>query len=89
MLSLLLLSLQEGWIFDIELILLAIWLSIPLREVAVHWHEIEGSKIRLATDSIRMALDLLVIRLNYWTGRWTIPSRLQENQKTDDLKLKS
>jgi dolichyl-phosphate beta-glucosyltransferase len=66
---------QEGWIFDIELILLALWLSIPVQEVAVHWHEVEGSKIRLATDSVRMAIDLLVIRLNYWTGRWTVPSR--------------
>ncbi|KAJ3098856.1 dolichyl-phosphate beta-glucosyltransferase [Phlyctochytrium bullatum] len=35
----------EGWIFDIELLLLASWQNIPMVEVPVNWHEIEGSKI--------------------------------------------
>lgn len=48
-------------------------LPVPISEVAVTWTEIEGSKISLITDSVRMARDLLVIRLNYSLGRWQCP----------------
>ncbi|KAJ3130368.1 dolichyl-phosphate beta-glucosyltransferase [Nowakowskiella sp. JEL0407] len=60
----------EGWIFDIELLLIAQMLKIPIVEVPVSWHEVGGSKISLLKDSIRMLLDLLVIRLNYAFGIW-------------------
>lgn len=36
------------------------------------WNEVEGSKMSLMQDSIKMALDLLIIRVNYSLGRWTI-----------------
>lgn len=48
-------------------------LPLPIAEVAVTWTEIEGSKISLISDSVRMARDLLVIRLNYSLGRWQCP----------------
>lgn len=48
-------------------------LPLPIAEVAVHWTEIEGSKISLLTDSIKMGTDLLVIRMNYALGRWRSP----------------
>ncbi|SNX82619.1 related to dolichyl-phosphate beta-glucosyltransferase [Melanopsichium pennsylvanicum] len=48
-------------------------LPIPIAEVAVHWQEIGGSKIDLVKDSIRMALDLIVIRANYGLTRWEKP----------------
>ncbi|KAJ3213419.1 dolichyl-phosphate beta-glucosyltransferase [Dinochytrium kinnereticum] len=64
----------EGWIFDIEVLLLASWQSIPMVEVPVNWHEIEGSKMSLLKDSIVMAMDLLVIRFNYIFGIWRIRS---------------
>lgn len=48
-------------------------LPLPVAEVAVHWTEIDGSKIHLLTDSLRMGRDLIVIRLNYWLGRWRGP----------------
>lgn len=92
----------DGWIFDVELILLAQaasnlamqskppcmpsrqgqgqgeckgleGLALPIAEVAVHWHEVGGSKIALLTDSVRMALDLVVIRANYGLRRWQPP----------------
>ncbi|TPX58785.1 hypothetical protein PhCBS80983_g02901 [Powellomyces hirtus] len=62
----------EGWIFDIELLLIAIKLAIPVAEVPVTWHEVEGTKMNLVTDSLVMLKDLLVIRANYWMGRWTV-----------------
>ena len=48
-------------------------LPLPISEVAVHWTEIDGSKIHLLSDSMRMGRDLIVIRLNYWLGRWRSP----------------
>ncbi|CDR87805.1 related to dolichyl-phosphate beta-glucosyltransferase [Sporisorium scitamineum] len=97
----------DGWIFDVELLILAQtsstialqqqqpsickdkqedeegeeegeWgalkkLPVPIAEVSVHWQEVGGSKIDLVRDSIRMALDLIVIRANYKLGRWKMP----------------
>ncbi|SPO22454.1 related to dolichyl-phosphate beta-glucosyltransferase [Ustilago trichophora] len=99
----------DGWIFDVELLILAQTssqlalqqvppstslfsssdednddegdneenplkgLPIPIAEVAVDWKEVGGSKIDLVKDSIRMALDLIVIRANYSLGRWKSP----------------
>lgn len=64
----------EGWIFDIELLQLAAEQGMLIKEVEVNWIEIPGSKMSLVKDSINMALDLLVIRLNYLIGRWRISS---------------
>ena len=63
------------WSFDVELLLLASLIvpPIPVREVAVAWHEVNGSKIRLGWDSIGMARDLLVLRGNLAIGRWLVP----------------
>lgn len=68
----------ERWAFDIELIFLAEALGMPLSEVGVGWHEVEGSKlIRTKLDvvvtSAQMARDLLCNRLCYMFGLWSIP----------------
>ncbi|KAF9401644.1 dolichyl-phosphate beta-glucosyltransferase, partial [Podila epigama] len=62
----------EGWVFDIEALMLAQKMDIPITEVPVAWQEIDGSKVSLMRDSIRMAIDLLIIRMNYILGIWTI-----------------
>lgn len=100
----------DGWIFDVELLILAQTssslalqqrpelgeaekgekeeeevlkrLPIPIAEVSVDWREVGGSKIDLVRDSIRMALDLVVIRANYKLGRWRLPrAALEEEEK--------
>ncbi|KAI6024039.1 glycosyltransferase family 2 protein [Pisolithus microcarpus 441] len=58
------------WIFDVELLLLAKQLSIPVIEVPVEWHEVAGSKLSIAKDSLQMSRDLLVLRGNQLVGRW-------------------
>ncbi|ORY34916.1 glycosyltransferase family 2 protein, partial [Naematelia encephala] len=65
------------WSFDVELLLLATLISppIPVKEVPVVWHEVNGSKIRLGWDSIGMMRDLLVLRGNLFVGRWIVPTR--------------
>jgi dolichyl-phosphate beta-glucosyltransferase len=50
-------------------------LNIPVVEVPIGWHEVEGSKIHLIMDSIGMLRDLLIMRANYATGRWSVVAK--------------
>lgn len=58
----------EGWIFDVELLILAKRQKIALAEIPINWHEVDGSKMELARDSIKMAIDLIVTRMAYILG---------------------
>lgn len=62
----------EGWIFDIEILLLARYKGIPVVEVPVNWHEVDGTKMVLVRDSVRMAWDLMVVRAGYALGVYTV-----------------
>ncbi|GAA5899429.1 hypothetical protein JCM6882_009114 [Rhodosporidiobolus microsporus] len=74
---------SPGWIFDCELLLLAMRCGVPVREVGVEWHEVEGSKLDVVRDSVRMARDLLVIRGNYLLGRWRTPGKVAGAAETN------
>jgi hypothetical protein len=39
--------------------------------VPVHWEEIDGSKIDIVSDSLKMARDIIAIRLAYGLGKWS------------------
>jgi len=58
------------WIFDVELLLLAKQLGIPVAEVPIEWHEVAGSKLNVVTASLQMLRDLLIVRANHLLGRW-------------------
>ncbi|KAJ6257496.1 LOW QUALITY PROTEIN: hypothetical protein Dda_7281 [Drechslerella dactyloides] len=58
----------EGWIFDIEVLLVAEAEGVSVVEVPVTWHEVEGTKMSLVRDSVRMAWDLVVVRAAYLVG---------------------
>jgi len=60
------------WIFDVEILLLAKMLSIPVEEVPIEWHEVAGSKLNVITDSLQMLRDLLILRTNHLLGRWKV-----------------
>lgn len=62
----------ERYAFDVEIYLIAEMLQIPVREVAITWHEVEGSKMNLVKDSLNMAWDLVLMRIGYTTGIWTL-----------------
>jgi dolichyl-phosphate beta-glucosyltransferase len=68
------------WIFDVELLLLAKQLAIPVAEVPIEWHEVAGSKLNVVTASVQMLRDLLVVRANHLLGRW---KPLAAKSKTD------
>ncbi|KAI0730411.1 glycosyltransferase family 2 protein [Earliella scabrosa] len=61
------------WIFDVELLLRAKALGVPVREVPIEWHEVGGSKLHVVRDSMQMLRDLLVLRANLMLGRWKVP----------------
>jgi dolichyl-phosphate beta-glucosyltransferase len=47
-------------------------LNMLIGEVPVTWHEVDGTKLNLLQDSIRMALDVVVIRLHHLLGLWRV-----------------
>lgn len=47
--------------------------KVPLAETPIQWHEVPGSKISLAWDSLGMARDLVVLRCCLGIGRWEAP----------------
>ncbi|KAI9752132.1 MAG: dolichyl-phosphate beta-glucosyltransferase [Lichina confinis] len=59
---------SEGWIFDVEMLMLAEAAGIPVAEVAVGWKEVKGSKLNVVWDSLGMAWGLAVLRAAWALG---------------------
>ncbi len=62
----------ERWSFDVELLMLSSQNNVPVVQLPVIWHEIEGSHLNVLEASIHMARDFLLIRLLYDCGFWRI-----------------
>lgn len=67
----------KRWAFDTELVVLAERLHIPIKEVAVPWQEVDGSKLdtsklALALVSIGMLRDMLCVRACYSLRLWRV-----------------
>mmetsp|Transcript_30839 Transcript_30839/g.92392 ORF Transcript_30839/g.92392 Transcript_30839/m.92392 type:complete len:413 (-) Transcript_30839:117-1355(-) len=65
------------WAFDTELVVVAELLGVPLAEVGVKWHEVEGSKLdtdklTLAMVSLGMLRDMVCVRACYTLGIWKV-----------------
>jgi glycosyltransferase involved in cell wall biosynthesis len=61
----------DGFAFDVELLFLASRSGLKILEIPVHWNHVEGSKIRFLRDGLRMFADLVRIRWNHLTGRYS------------------
>lgn len=59
---------MEGWIFDVEMLMLAEFASIPVVEVPIGWKEVAGSKLDVIKDSIAMAWNLMLLRVCWGVG---------------------
>jgi dolichyl-phosphate beta-glucosyltransferase len=59
---------MEGWIFDVEMLMLAESARIPVAEVPVGWREVGGSKLNVVRDSLGMAWGLALLRICWGTG---------------------
>ncbi|KAG8624648.1 hypothetical protein KVT40_007715 [Elsinoe batatas] len=62
---------NEGWIFDVEMLMLAEYAKIPMVEVSIGWHEVKGSKLNVIWDSLGMAWGLAILRLAWMAGVYT------------------
>jgi len=62
---------SEGWIFDVEMLMLAESANIKMAEVAIGWKEVLGSKLNVLWDSLGMAWGLAVLRLAWGLGVYT------------------
>jgi dolichyl-phosphate beta-glucosyltransferase len=58
----------EGWIFDVEMLMLAESADIPMVEVPIGWKEVTGSKLNVVKDSVGMAFGLAGLRLGWGLG---------------------
>ena len=63
--------------FDTELVVIAEMLNVPLGEVAVVWHEVDGSKLdgsklQLALVSLGMLRDMICVRACYFLNIWKL-----------------
>lgn len=59
---------SEGWIFDVEMLMLAESANIGMAEVAVGWKEVKGSKLNVIWDSLGMAWGLAILRVAWAIG---------------------
>jgi len=59
---------SEGWIFDVEMLMLAESENIPMVEVAIGWKEVMGSKLNVLWDSLGMAFGLAILRAAWMLG---------------------
>ena len=57
-----------GWAFDVEMLFIARHHRYQVIEIPIHWYFNADSKISVLRDSLRMFLDLLVIRRNARRG---------------------
>ena len=59
---------SEGWIFDVEMLMLAEAAGIRVVECPVDWREIKGSKLNVVWDSLGMAWGLALLRAAWGIG---------------------
>ena len=53
-----------GWTFDVEILAIAQRLGFKIVEVPIPWYYFGSSKVRVFQDSVKMALDLIRIRVS-------------------------
>jgi dolichyl-phosphate beta-glucosyltransferase len=64
---------EERFSFDVELLYLARKFGYQIKEVAVNWHNVPGSKVRLVNDSAKMFVDIFRIKCRSALGSYPVP----------------
>jgi len=59
----------EGYGFDLELLFLAQRMKLRIKEVAINWSHVDGSKVGLLTDSFGMLCNIIQIRYYFKYNR--------------------
>lgn len=71
------------WCFDVELLYMAEQVGIPIREEAVNWQEIPGSKLKVLEAVLLMGRDLVVVRACHTFGVWRVRHWQDEKKKNE------
>jgi len=58
------LQIVTGWTFDVEILAIAQRMGLKIVEVPIPWYHFGSSKVRVLKDSVKMALDLILIRVS-------------------------
>ena len=58
------------WMFDLEILRLAVYRNYKLAQIPVEWTNDPDSRLRLTIDTLRMIRDLARIRWRFWTGHY-------------------
>lgn len=58
----------NGWSFDVEVLKVARMHGWQIQEIPIHWHYFPGSKVSIIRDSVRMFIELWIIRRNARRG---------------------
>ena len=56
---------EYGYIHDVEILIVLRNYNLQVYELPVNWVHKNGSKINLITDSIKMVLALMRLKINY------------------------
>ncbi|MBI2020934.1 glycosyltransferase family 2 protein [Candidatus Giovannonibacteria bacterium] len=56
------------WAFDTELLYIARLKQIPIRQMPVSWAHDDDSRVRVLSDIVSSAKELLQIKINHWRG---------------------
>jgi dolichyl-phosphate beta-glucosyltransferase len=64
---------MNGFSFDVEVLVMARRRGYQVAEIPVNWTHQPGSKVRLTSDSLRMAADLFRIRAHWLRGEYDDP----------------
>lgn len=71
----------EGFGFDPELLYIAQKLGYRFCEIPARWKHVDGTKVRIIQDSLRMVGDFVRIRLNDLAGKYRTVSAHQQKSK--------
>ena len=70
----------ERWAFDLELLYVGLsYYATPVEEVAINWHEVDGSKLSVVQASLEMGRDLARIRALYTLGVWRVDAAISDD----------
>ena len=62
----------ERWAFDIELLYLCGQNRIPIKEVPVNWHDVDGSHLNIIDASLQIIRDMLLVKFLYFFRIWNL-----------------
>jgi len=62
----------DGMSFDVEALYIARKRGYRIVEVPIDWYYMSESRVRLVEDSLRMFMDILTIRTNWYSGKYAL-----------------